>query len=193
MKSNTNRIIGGLIIAVGALILIDNFFGGFNFWDFIWRLWPLALIILGVYIIKNQNKIKGGNKPGDASSENTILGDLNISLNGQEVSGHHYSSLIGDVKIDMRGAKFTAGENSISVFSLIGDIRIEVPENLPVKLSTHFLIGDVRFDDLRRDGFFQRLDHADDNYGSSEKKLHLTVNGVVGDLNVERIKIEDVN
>jgi lia operon protein LiaF len=151
------------------------------------------LIILGVYIIKNQNKFRGSNKSGDVSSENTILGDLNISLSGQEVSGHHYSSLIGDVEIDMTGAKFNTGENTISVFSLIGDIRVKVPENLPVRLSTRFLIGDVRFDGLRRDGFFQRLDHADDNYGSSEKKLLLTVNGVVGDLNVERIKIENVN
>lgn len=193
MKSKTNRIVGGLIIAVGALILVDNIFGGFDFWDFIWKLWPIALIVLGVYIINNQRKIRGDAESRDFNSEHSLFGDLDFSFRGKEITNHHLSALVGDLKIDLTGADFKAGECKISASSLIGDIRISIPDDIPVKLSSWSVIGDIRFDDLRRDGFFQRLDQTDDNFGSSEKKLLLTVNGIIGDLDVRRIKIDGVN
>ncbi|UCC79401.1 MAG: cell wall-active antibiotics response protein [Candidatus Zixiibacteriota bacterium] len=193
MKSKTNRIVGGLIIAFGALILLDNIFGGFDFWDFIWKLWPIALIVLGVYIIGKQRKIRGDIESGDFTSEYRIFGDLDVSFRGKEIANHHLSALVGDMRIDLTGANIKAGENKISASSLIGDIRILIPENIPVKLSSWSVIGDIRFDDLRRDGFFQKLDQMDDNFGSSEKKLLLTVNGIIGDVNVNRIRIDDVN
>jgi lia operon protein LiaF len=193
MKSSTNRIVGGLIIIIGALILIDNVFGGFDFWDFIWKLWPLVLIVLGVYLIKNQRKIKGGVDSGDIASENVFFGDLDINLTGKEAAGRHYSALIGDIRIDLSSADFKDGENKISASSLIGDIRIKIPDHLPVKLSSRSVIGDIRFDDLRRDGFFQKLDHYDNDFRSSEKKLSITASCIIGDSNIDRIKIDNVN
>lgn len=193
MKSKTNRLVGGLIIAIGALILIDNIFGGFDFWDFIWKLWPIALIILGIYIIKNQRKIRGDIESGDLASENNFFGDLDINLSGKEVTDRHYSVLIGDIKIDLTAADFKVGDNKISASSLVGDILIKIPNKLPVKLSSRSIIGNIKFDDLRRDGFFQKLHHTDDNFGASEKKLLLTLSGLIGDSNVNRIKIVDVN
>ncbi len=182
-----------MIIAVGALFLVDSIFGGFDFWDFIWKLWPIALIVLGVYIIGKQRKIRGDIDSGDFSSEFRLFGDLDISFRGKEVTSQHLSALVGDMKIDITGADFKAGESKISASSLIGDIRILIPDNIPVKLSSWSVIGDIQFDDLRRDGFFQRLDQTDDNFGSSEKKLLLTVNGIIGDLDIKRIKIDGVN
>jgi predicted membrane protein len=193
MKSNTNRLVGGVIIAVGALILIGNIFGGFDFWDFIWKLWPVVLIVLGVYLIKNQRRISGDFKSGDYSSESSLFGDLDISLSGKEIADQHYSTLFGDIKIDLLDADFKTGENRIGVSALVGDIKIKIPDNLSVRLSSRSIIGDIRFDDLRRDGFFQRLDHIDNNFGSSEKRLSLSVSGIIGDLNVNRIKTDDVN
>ncbi|UCE65598.1 MAG: hypothetical protein JSU85_12115 [Candidatus Zixiibacteriota bacterium] len=193
MKSKTNRIIGTLIIAIGVLVLIDNVFGGFDFWDFIWKLWPIALIALGIYIIRNRRRIRGSVGSGGFASENSFFGDQDITLSGKQVTDHHYFVLIGDIKIDLTAADFKTGENKISASSLVGDIRIKIPDKLAVKLSSRSIVGGIGFDDLRRDGFFQKLHHTDDNFGSSEKKLLLTVNGVIGDSNINRIKIDNVN
>ena len=192
MKTDSRKVIGGLIIALGIIFLIDSFFD-FDFWNFLWKLWPLALIAVGVYILKNQDRFKGEFKSGDFSSESRLLGDMDISLGGKEILDCRYSTLIGDLKMDLTGAGFKTGENKISVSALIGDILIRIPQRIPVKLSTQSLIGDIRFDDLKRDGFFQKLDHIDDNYQSAEKKLFLSVSGVIGDLEIHRIKIDDVN
>lgn len=192
MKSDSRNIIGGLIIALGIIFLIDSLFD-FNFWNFIWKLWPVVLILLGIYILMNQGRFSGEFKSGEVSSDSRLFGDMDISLSGKEILDHHYSTLIGDMKLDLTGAVIKSGETKISVSSLIGDVRIKIPEGIPVKLSSQLIIGDIRFNDLKRDGFFQRLDHVDDNYESAENRLFLSVSGIIGDLDINRIRIDDVN
>jgi predicted membrane protein len=193
MNAKTNKIVAVVIIAIGILALLDNLFEGFNFWDFLRRLWPVVLIVLGVYILKSRRGVGAEVVADDGISENTLLGDMDISLSGSEVNGQHYSTLIGDIRIDLTGAGFRVGENRISVFALVGDIRLKIPDGIPVRLSSRSLVGDIEFDDLRRDGFFQRLNHTDDKYESSEKRLRLSVDCLIGDLKVNRINIDDVN
>jgi len=42
--------VGGLVlIAVGAILLADNLFPGFNAWEY----WPLILVVIGVAILWN--------------------------------------------------------------------------------------------------------------------------------------------
>jgi hypothetical protein len=102
LKSDSRKVIGGLIIGLGIIFLIDSLFD-FDFWNFIWKLWPVALIVLGVYILKNQSRFRGDFKSGDISSDSRLFGDMDISLSGKEVIDHYYSTLIGDVKIDLTG------------------------------------------------------------------------------------------
>jgi len=192
LKTDSRKVIGIVVIGLGVIFLIDSLFD-IDFWGFIWKLWPVVLIILGVYILKSQDRFKSDFKSGDISSDSRLFGDMNISMSGKEIDDHRYSTLVGDMKIDLTGARRKPGENKISVSVLIGDVLIKIPDDIPVRLSSQSLIGDIRFEDLRRDGFFQRLDHVDDNYESAEDKLFLSVNGIIGDLEIHRIKIGDVN
>lgn len=192
MKSDSRKIIGGLVVAVGIIFLIDSLFD-LDFWHFIWKLWPVVLIVLGIYILRNQGRFRGDSESEDVSSDSRFFGDMNISLSGEEIRDCHYSTLMGDIKLDLSGGEYRSGETKVSVSFLIGDVRIRIPDNIPVKLSTQSLIGDIRFDDLKRDGFFQKLDHADNNYESAEKRLFISVGGVIGDLDINKIKIDDVN
>ena len=193
MNWKSNKTIGGLIILIGLFFLIENLFGNFEFWKFIWKLWPLALIFLGILVLKHRKNAIGDAESHESSSESVLFGDLDIIISESESREHNYSILFGDTKIDASRFELKPGENKIIVSSLIGDILIKIPEEVPVRLSTKFLIGDVRFEDLRREGFFQRLDHSDDTFESSEKKLVIDVRGLIGDLRINRIKINDVH
>ena len=58
MKSNNNIIIGTFFVILGILFLLDNFnLFNFNFRD-VFRLWPIALIYIGVGMLPIENKIK---------------------------------------------------------------------------------------------------------------------------------------
>jgi len=192
LKTDSRKIIGIVVIGLGIIFLIDSLFN-IDFWGFIWKLWPVVLIILGAYILKNQDRFKDDSKSGDFSSDSRLFGDLDISMGGKEIGDHRYSTLVGDMKVDLSGGEFKSGEKKISVSVLIGDVRIKIPDNIPMRLSSQSMIGDIRFDDLKRDGFFQRLDHVDDNFESAENRLFLSASVIIGDLEIHRIKIDDVN
>lgn len=63
MKNNSNSIAGIILIALGSLFLMDEFFDI----DF-GKLWPLVLIAVGVYIIF-KDKIKGNNTNNFGNNE----------------------------------------------------------------------------------------------------------------------------
>ena len=53
--NNTKRIFGIITMFVGVIFLLENF--GFYFLNYLWRFWPLLIIILGFLIItKNERK-----------------------------------------------------------------------------------------------------------------------------------------
>lgn len=193
MKSDTRSLIGWAIVVIGAISLIDNLFGDAHFWNLIWKLWPLILVVLGVYIIRNQNRFRRNTDSDNLSSETRLFGDLDISLGGMDTGDHRFSTLIGDIKIDLSEVNFDPGEKEIEATVLIGDTRILVPERVSVKLSSQCLLGDIKFDDLKRKGFFQKLDRADGGYETADKKLLLNVSSLIGDLEVLRVKTDDVN
>lgn len=54
-NNNTKRIFGIIIMFVGVVFLLENF--GFYFLNYLWRFWPLLIIILGFLIItRNERK-----------------------------------------------------------------------------------------------------------------------------------------
>lgn len=53
--------------------------------------------------------------------------------------------LIGDVRLDLRGALIESEDDiEITVFSLVGDVRITVPEGIEVELIGFTVLGDRR-------------------------------------------------
>jgi len=59
-KMKTSHIFWGtLFITVGLLVLINNFTSIFMDWSIIWKLWPLAVILLGVSLLVKHKAGKG--------------------------------------------------------------------------------------------------------------------------------------
>jgi len=50
-------ILGIILIVVGGGVLIERF-TGFRVWEYIWRLWPILLIIMGVKVLLDHNRMK---------------------------------------------------------------------------------------------------------------------------------------
>lgn len=52
-KNNSREIMGFILVLLGLVFLLDNF--GFYVADFVWKLWPVLLIIFG-YMILTKNE-----------------------------------------------------------------------------------------------------------------------------------------
>ncbi len=188
IKTDGRKLAGGLIIAVGIIFLLDNFWGGFDFWGLIWKFWPLVLVLLGAYILKNQGRFKSDVSFDGGNSESKLFGDLNIDFDGREIGGNKFSTLIGDIRLNLLNASFGPEEQAIDISFLLGDVNIILPHEAAVNLSVQSFIGDVRIGEIKRDGFFKKFEHVDEKYDSAEKKLRIVVSGLIGDLNISKIK-----
>jgi len=182
------RISSGLIIiALGLLFLLQNINPDFGVWHLVGKLWPLILIGLGFYIVRSRWNLQGHGHILDGAGHSRIAGDLRLEFNGREIGDVDTSQVIGDLMLDLRGSRLRQGTNRLSVSSVIGDATLLVPTTFPLRLSAKALVGDIQFDHKTEEGLFPRIEHKDDTFDSAADKLHITLNGVTGDLSVQRV------
>jgi predicted membrane protein len=176
--------IGLIIIGLGVIFLLGNIYPDFNFWRFVGRLWPVIIIIVGIYIIINQSPFR---RFSDDSPHSRMVGDLRLDYRGREIGNIAANQMIGDLTIDLTSAILRPGINALNVSGVIGDTSILLSASFPLKISARSIVGDLRFDDRREEGLFPRLEYADDRYEQAADKLLVTVSGVIGDISLQRV------
>jgi lia operon protein LiaF len=199
-KQDRGVIVGLIIIVIGGLMLLDSFgFIDFNFWRMLGKLWPVALIVIGLLIILERDKLKHRDepdekepevKPGDKSEESTvfgILGDIRLAGFTQAPDTIDKSLLIGDIVIDLSNARLPEGECHISVSVLIGDIDIILPANFPVAANLSCLVGSTSVDRRKSDGLAANIKHEDDHYANAPARLSIHGRALIGEISVIHI------
>ncbi len=177
--------LGFLIIAIGAIFLLQNIFTDIHIWRFIGKLWPVVLIAIGLYILVHHSESR---RFIPSSEENSrVIGDMRLDLAGKEIGDVSVSQFVGDLTIDLRGSLLKLGENRLNASQVVGDTTIIVPATFPLRLSAKTAIGDLRFDRRTEEGISPRIEHVDDDFDKAESKLIITFSGVVGDMTLQRV------
>lgn len=181
------RLIAGLIILfLGLIFLLGNFYPEFDVGRFLGRLWPLVLIAVGILLIFNQSRFRRRIYIGDTSGHNRIIGDIKLDFANKEIGNANASQIVGDLKIDLTGSKLKPGINHLDVSMIVGDTLLLVPKSIPLRISARSIAGDISFDDNQEKGFLPRLEHTDPMYQTAEDKLYITISGIVGDMVIQR-------
>jgi predicted membrane protein len=179
-------IFGSIVIVLGLLLLLGNIYPEANIWSFIGKLWPAVLILLGVYIIFNRQRMKSRVLISTAA-HNSLLGDLRIDYEGKELGNINVSHVVGDLTVDLTKSRLKPGINNIYISAVVGDSQIIIPAQFPLKISAKILVGDIIFDRRREEGLFPKLEHTDENFELSIDKLVVSINGVIGDMSIIRV------
>ncbi len=172
MRNRGQAIIGALLIIFGLGILLGNLLG-IN----LWRLfWPLLLIGLGAWIILRPSMLEEG-----TAFTQRLLGD--IRRDGQvQVSDEEILVVIGDINLDLREALWPEGETRLSIKGFVGDVRIRVPEDVGVDLSSTAFVSSVRWQDRKEEGIFLPLQLQSENYEMARKRLRVDILHFVSDI-----------
>ncbi len=180
MTWSHRRYLGGLILIIlGIILLLENF--DIDVWEYIW---PLAIILVGVYLILRSNR---RSESRSNLSEFRVLGDSRHAGFTGEIDGTDISHFIGDVELGLAGAQLKPGVNKLHISMFIGDIRIMIPEGMPVSASCSAAFGDIRVFDRKEEGIFLSVRENSPDYESADKKLHISCSAFVGDITVTRI------
>ncbi len=191
MKFNSRKLIGWIILIIGLLFLLENILPEFSAWHFIGNLWPLILIFIGLYIIVNRWRFSREASGTDWETRSRFVGELKTSYRGHEIGDVSVSLFVGALSIDLAGARLLAGENRLNASFGIGEATIYVPTGFLLRVTAQAFAGELKYDRHRSGGIFPKLEQIDDDYQSSDKKLHINVDGFIGELTIQRIGDND--
>ncbi len=179
-------------MVVGIFWLLNNTGAfEFDFGEMMSRGWPIIIIALGVWMLagrNGKNKITMSATVSGAVAEKMSHGVGEIELSPEAIDSHGLEIRMGagEVKLDLRQTRLEPTENSVTVKVGLGDVRIEVPKDVPVAVDAKTGGGDLHLLGRESDGFAARLDFKDPGYDSAPRKLHLSIRVGLGDVRVRR-------
>lgn len=179
---------GAILITLGILILFDNL-RILEFWDSLGKLWPIILILVGIWIIYQRSEgttTKDGIIPKQKNLSQGF-GDLIIDAKDMDPDGLNLSSGFGDVEVNLTKARFEEKEHNVNISSGFGDVRVMLPQDVPVSATGKSLAGKIDILGRTADGLGNNLSHKDENYDSSTKKVKIFAKLGFGDIKVFRV------
>lgn len=182
------RLVGGaILVLLGLLFLLDNLnLYNFNFGDFIADFWPVALILAGAAIIYRQMRSPDREVWEDfvGKQHSKSLGDLKLKPKSLPTEGSRIKHGMGDLTFDLTDCILNAGENVVECSLGAGDLRITVPQSVPVKVSCTVGGGEIYLLGAHADGIGQTLVHEDDGYATAPIKLSVRAKVGLGQCHV---------
>jgi lia operon protein LiaF len=174
MRNQAQLIFGGVIILIGILVLVSNIFN-VDFSNFIL---PLVLIFIGFLIIFRPRTLSPG-----TSFKLRFLGDI-VRRGEWKVGSEEAWFFLGSLKLDMSQAEIPPGESTFRVFSFLGDVRLVVPENVGVSVSSFSFITDARLLGEKFGGFIAPVDWSTNGYEAAERKIRIERVAFLGNVRV---------
>ena len=179
---------GMALILIGILALLDSL-ELVSFWSVLGKLWPLILIVLGIWLLVRRRhfhrdekvEIKEGKKYSKA------FGDLKIDSGGMDPHGMDVEMGFGDLEVNLNRASLSDRENVIHLALGFGDIRVWIPSDLKVKISASCGVGDIDVLGRTTDGLGKTMEHQDEDYDSAQRRLKILVKIGFGDIKISRV------
>jgi len=166
LQSDDRR--NGSIIFIAGLVLLSATLDFIN-WGSIFKLWPLAILYVGISMLL-KSKGKSGlsfstftSTDDDFISANAIFGGVEKSIHSKSFKGANIMALFGGVEIDLTNAKAIETGCVVNVTALFGGAEIRVPKDWNIIVTGTPIFGGVE----------------DKSEGGAEGAVNVTLNATV--------------
>jgi len=178
MRSNSLLIIGVLITAAGLVFLLSALLNI----SFLGICLPVAFILLGIWILLRPRVVKD-----NSDLRLLIFGDVK-HRGVWQVRGEEVWLVIGDVRLDFSQAEIPLGETTYHVNAFISDIRLTIPEDVGVSISSLAFLNTVRLTGIKRDVFFVPFEYQSEGYADSQRKIRLETACFIADIRIKQLE-----
>ncbi|RXI98257.1 hypothetical protein DS745_18145 [Anaerobacillus alkaliphilus] len=208
-KWRFNKLFWGALILAFGLVIQGNKLEYFQismgeFWGW---LWPILIIYFGISLIFNrksglivvdlsefgdEDKIKPFEKEksfktSSNSKQKLMIGDIRLGKSPWQIDEMKTWVGVGDISLDLSTAMLKEGVNTIDLSGGIGDVKIFVPEDLPIKINADVKLGEVKIFDNKQAGTSRFVSYESENYQNAEKKVQIYIQLSIGDIKVKRV------
>lgn len=144
-KSGSGNLAGGLLIALGGVMVLNNL--GYIHLN-MRAAWPVLIILVGVGVVyksltrsRNIGMLDKGEDGTDSVVDATaILGGFERRISTPNFRGGEITALMGGCDLDLRGSSIE-GEAVVNVFAAMGGITLKVPPDWTVILHGTPIMG----------------------------------------------------
>jgi lia operon protein LiaF len=208
---SSSRLFFGLFLTVfsSLLILDDNGILTFHFSDF-WSLWPLIFIYIGVkkllfkkkkkspkiltYTYSSENGSQHFHSDMDwdqknSQGKNVLVGNFEFKKSNWSLEPMNLVNAVGNYYIDFSKAFIPDQETPVFIKGRIGDVKIILPEDVPVKIEAFNSIGDIKlfkesYDQIGRGDW---VTYISPDYEEATRKIHIRVKLSIGSIRIDRV------
>jgi len=177
-----------LIILIGVLALLNSL-EVVEFWPALGKLWPLFLIILGIWLLfRKQHWIWNDNICiHDGKKLDKVFGDKKIDSTGIDPDGMSIEMGFGDMEVNLVKASYADKESLVQLSLGFGDMTVWIPSDIKTSITASCKAGDIDVLGKKDEGLGNRVEHQDEGYESAQRKLKLLVKLGFGDLKISRV------
>ncbi len=168
--------LGLFFLTLGFFWLIGNFFH-VNIWPY---LIPIILIAIGLWLLLRP-KVEETLVIGDQK----ILGDIRRD-GAWKLTDEELRLGIGDIDIDLSEADIPAGETTIHIKAFVCGIKVFVPEDVGIALSSSAFVIETDFFNEKKEAFVTTINIDSTNFNEADRRIRLIVNCLVGELAIRR-------
>ena len=149
-SKNSGQIFGWILIAIGALKMLDVLeFINFRIWDW----WPVVFILIGLNFLRgswnrSRNTIASasGSDLNDSDSyikNVAILSGVKRKITSKDFRGGELTAFMGGCEIDLRDADIKGEEAVLDIVAMMGGVEIRVPMGWSVSVKASPIMGGV--------------------------------------------------
>jgi predicted membrane protein len=140
--TRSTRAWGLILLAIGAVFQLNNL--GIMHMG-IADLWPLAIIIAGLFLMWTALKppviAKGTGDASDTLDAVAVFGGTERRISSQTFRGGRATSVFGGVELDFRDANIDGDEATVEIQCIFGGVEIRVPETWNVHSKSIPVLG----------------------------------------------------
>ena len=193
MKRSGGIWFGMILVAIGALLLLDNM-EIVDFGEVVHTYWPLLLVIWGLSMLLRRSSSQGvpdqpcsSTPSGQASDANrlstsTVFGDCTMAVQSQTLMGGSVSTTFGDIHLDLLNARLAEGEQVLKVDGVFGDTELRLPKDMAFAVHAATTMGDVRVNEQLREGVSPSIDYESPDFATAPRRLRIVATRVFGDV-----------
>jgi lia operon protein LiaF len=194
---------GSFIVLFSSLLIMDRFgMISFDFLD-VWKLWPLLLIYFGLALLFRNKKIKVIYQTDFSSAKqiDTIqdpdttlkkirgvsIGKVTFKKQNWAVEPMDLYNMVGEYFIDFSKGFIPDRETPIRVRGWVGEVKMLIPEDVPVKIDAVIGVGEVKLFDYAQEQIKHVVAYKSDDYDDAVRKLNITIELKIGSVRIDRV------
>ncbi len=175
MRNQGQLLFAVILITLGTVFMLGNILD-VNIWRLVW---PVGIILLGLWLLLRPRFTSAG------TSTQVLLGDFRRRGEWQVAQEDIFLG-IGDAVLDMTSAEIPLGETRIRVWGFVAEVKLTVPQDVGVSVSSNGFYSEVKGLGKKREVFLSTLHVDSDNYEDAERKIRLEASYFVADIKVRQ-------